>query len=90
MSNYLKSMRWAAVALVALVMVGLAACTDDDEDEGDTAAATAAAPAPAAAAQGAAAQTVVQVGNPQAQAPPGTAPSGWDTEYSVAMGIKLL
>ncbi len=35
-------------------------------------------------------KTVVQVANPEAQAPAGAAPSGWDTEWSVMMGVKLL
>lgn len=33
---------------------------------------------------------VIQVGNPNAEAPSGAAPSGWATEWSELMGIKLL
>ncbi|MCH7706651.1 MAG: hypothetical protein IIB33_06350, partial [Chloroflexi bacterium] len=34
--------------------------------------------------------TVVQVGNPQAQAPAEAGPTGWDTKWSVMMGVRLL
>lgn len=92
MSNYLKSMRWAVIALVALLMGAVLACSSDDKDEGDTAAAaTGASPAPAAAAApNAPPRTVVQVGTPAAGAPAPAAITGWDTEYSIEMGVKLL
>ncbi len=35
-------------------------------------------------------QTIVQVGQPVGQAAPPAAPSGWDTEFSQLMGVKLL
>ena len=34
--------------------------------------------------------TIIQVANPQAQAPAGVAPSGWDTEWSQLMEVRLL
>ncbi|MFQ5874116.1 MAG: YncE family protein, partial [Dehalococcoidia bacterium] len=37
-----------------------------------------------------AAAPVIQVGNPEAQAPASAAPSGWDTEWSQLMGVRLL
>ena len=94
-------MRWTSTILIVLVLsaVGIvAACGGGDVAQEDFDAVKAQlsakeaelAEAKAAPPVAAPAQTIVQVGRPQGQAPAPAAPSGWDTEASVLMGVKLL
>ncbi len=92
MLKQLKS-PFIVIVLVVLALVAVA-CSDDDEDADASAAAAAssapAASAPAVAAAPAAPKTIIQVGQAQGQAAAPAAPSGWDTEASVAMGVQLI
>lgn len=80
---------WATplAAILAVLSAGLiaAACGGDTSSKPADRA-----PAPGEQAQAALVRTVVQVGNPQAAAPAGAVPSGWDTEWSQMMGVRLL
>lgn len=96
MGNHKVRLTLLAIALVALLALVGAACTDDDEATPTTepvAAAptptTAAAAAPTAAPPAPQAQMIVQTGQ-LAPAPAGAQPSGWDTEFSKMLGIDLI
>ena len=92
------------VALLGLVTVGGAACSTETPaaDTGevdrlsslvsqkDSEIQTLRAEVAAAGEHSDAVVNVVQVGNPEAVAPAGAAPSGWDTEWSELIGLKLL
>ena len=67
-------------ALLAVALIGsltMAACTQDDPTAtpGDPVAVV---------------HTIVQVSNPEAQPAAGAPPSGWDTEWSQKIGLRLL
>ena len=77
-------LRWRsllAMAAVASLALVVACSSDDDDGTGDAAPAATAAPV---------VQTIVQIGNPQAQPPADAAPSGWNTTWSEKIGFTLL